>query len=45
MRSVANYVALLVIQQLYFSEVQHERWASVIIDNNDPGRPRVAHAG
>jgi uridine kinase len=31
-------------QQLYLSEVQPERWASVIINNNDPGEPRLAHA-
>ena len=31
-------------QRLYLSEVQPERWASVIIDNNDPARPSVAHA-
>jgi len=31
-------------QQLYLSEVHPERWASVVIDNNDPGHPRITHA-
>lgn len=31
-------------QRLYLSEVQPERWASVVVDNNDPVHPRIAHA-
>ena len=30
-------------QRLYLSEVQPERWASVVVDNNDPAHPRIAH--
>jgi uridine kinase len=28
-------------QQLYFRTAQPERWASVIVDNNDPTKPRI----
>jgi uridine kinase len=28
-------------QRLYLSEVQPHRWASVVIDNNDPAHPRL----
>lgn len=31
-------------QRLYLSEVQPERWTSVVIDNNDPLRPIVVKA-
>jgi uridine kinase len=31
-------------QQLYFRTAQPERWASVIVDNNDPMRPRIEGA-
>ena len=31
-------------QQLYLTEVEPERWASVVINNNDPLRPLVEHA-
>jgi uridine kinase len=31
-------------QRLYLSEVDPERWASVVIDNNDPAQPCIAHA-
>jgi uridine kinase len=31
-------------QRLYLTEVQPERWASVIINNNDPLRPILEHA-
>lgn len=32
-------------QRLYLTEVQPERWASVVINNNDPARPMLEHAG
>jgi uridine kinase len=31
-------------QQLYFRTAQPERWASVIVDNNDPTKPRIEGA-
>ena len=31
-------------QQLYLSVAQPERWASVLIDNNDPAMPRIRSA-
>jgi len=31
-------------QQLYLSAAQPERWASVIVDNNDPAMPRIEDA-
>ncbi len=30
-------------QELYLSEVQPEKWASIVVDNNDPAYPIVAH--
>jgi uridine kinase len=30
-------------QQLYLSSVQPERWASIVVNNNDPLRPIVEH--
>jgi uridine kinase len=29
-------------QELYLREAQPERWASVVLDNNDPANPRIA---
>ncbi len=31
-------------QQLYLSAAQPERWASIVIDNNDPTMPRIQRA-
>jgi uridine kinase len=31
-------------QRLYLSEVQPARWASIVINNNNPALPRIAHA-
>ena len=31
-------------QRLYVAEERPQRQASVVVDNNDPGRPRITHA-
>lgn len=32
-------------QQLYLATIEPERWATIVIDNNDPLRPRFTRAG